>query len=261
MSGAATPEGNGRRDAGARPDLSIVIPVYNEPDNITPTLSSIARAVRTPAEIIVVYDFDEDTTVPVVRALADEMPNVRLVKNELGRGVLNAMKAGIAEAAAPYVVISMADGSDDVARIDEMVELARRGADVVAASRYMRGGAQIGGPRLKGLMSRAAGLSLHWFGRVPIHDATNNFKLYSRRFLDTVSIESRGGFELAIELTVKATLAGRTLAEVPAEWRDRTAGESRFKLRAWLPLYLRWYVYLFNGRAARLLRRRRRAPR
>jgi len=96
-----------------------------------------------------------------------------------------------------------------------------------------------------------AGLSLHWVGRLPIHDATNNFKLYRRSFLNSVTIESKGGFELAIELSVKADLAGRKLAELPTTWRDRTAGQSRFKLRAWLPLYLRWYLYLFRGRLRR----------
>ena len=147
----------------------------------------------------------------------------------------NAMKAGIASAASPYVLISMADGSDEPELIDEMVALAMGGADVVAASRYMAGGRQIGGPRLKRLMSRAAGLSLCWFAGVPTHDATNNFKLYSRRFLDAVTFESEAGFELALELTVKATLAGRVVAEVPTTWRDRAAGRSNFKLRRWLP--------------------------
>ena len=71
-----------------------------------------------------------------------------------------------------------------------MVALADDGADVVAASRYMKGGRQVGGPRLKRLISRFAGLSLHWFAGVPTHDPTNNFKLYSRRFLDAVTIES-----------------------------------------------------------------------
>lgn len=242
--------------AGETPELSVVMPVYNEADNITPVLRDFAATVRTPHEILVVYDFDEDTTVPVVRALTADLPALRLHRNYLGRGVLNAMKAGIAAARAPYVLITMADGSDDLSRVDEMVGLARDGADVVAASRYMRGGRQIGGPPLKRTLSRAAGLSLHWIGRVPIHDATNNFKLYSRRFLETVEIESRGGFELAIELTVKATLAGRRLAEVPTTWRDRTAGESRFRFRQWLPLYLRWYVYLYRGRLRSLVSRR-----
>jgi len=183
------------------------------------------------------------------------MPQVRLLRNDLGRGVLNAMRAGIEAARAPYVVVSMADGSDDVDVIDSMVGLAESGADVVAASRYMRGGRQVGGPVLKGLLSRTAGLTLQWFGRVGTHDATNNFKLYSRRYLETVTIESVGGFELALELTVKAALAGRDVREVPATWHDRTAGTSRFRLRAWLPRYLYWYVALFAGRARLLAAR------
>ena len=233
------------------------MPVYNEADNIRLVLERLATIVATPHEIVIVYDFDEDTTVPVVRELMAEMPAVRLHRNELGPGVLNAMKAGIAATRAPLVLVSMADGSDDLSDVDRMVATARLGADLVAASRYVRGGRQIGGPALKRTLSRAAGLSLHWLGGVPIHDPTNNFKLYRREFLESVTIESSGGFELAIELSVKATLGGRRLAEVPTIWRDRTAGESNFKLRAWLPLYLRWYLHLYRGRLSDLARRSR----
>ena len=230
------------------PELSIVLPVYNEGEAVEPVLRGLASAVTTPHELVVVYDFDEDTTVPVVRRLVSEIPGLRGLRNDLGRGVLNAMKAGIAGTSAPYVLISMADGSDDPEDVDRMVELARGGADVVAASRYMKGGHQIGGPPLKRLMSRVAGLTLHWFARVPTHDATSNFKLYSRRFLDAVRIESTAGFELALELTVKATLQRRRIAEIPTTWRDRTAGQSNFKLRQWLPHYLHWYRLAFLRR-------------
>ncbi len=201
--------------------------------------------------MVVVYDFDADTTVPVIARLAAEIPGLRGLRNDLGRGVLNAMKAGIAGTATPYLLISMADGSDEPEVVDPMMDLARNGADVVAASRYMRGGRQVGGPLLKRLLSRAAGLTLHWFAGVPTHDPTSNFKLYSRRFLDATRIESTAGFELALELTVKATLAGRTVREVPTTWRDRTSGQSNFKLRKWLPHYLHWYGVAFRGRLRR----------
>lgn len=233
------------------PTLSVVLPVYNEGDAVEPVLRGMSAGVRTPHELVVVYDFDEDTTVPVIARLAREIPSLRGVRNDLGRGVLNAMKAGIAATTAPYVLISMADGSDEPAIVDRMVALAEGGADVVAASRYMRGGNQFGGPVLKRLMSRAAGLSLHWFAGVPTHDPTNNFKLYSRRFLDATPIESKAGFELALELTVKATLEHRKVAEVPTTWRDRTFGQSNFKLRKWLPHYLHWYRLAFVGRFRR----------
>lgn len=232
----------------ASPELAIVLPVYNEGEAVEPVLRALSAGVRTPHELVVVYDFDGDTTVPVVARLAPEIPGLRGLRNDLGRGVLNAMKAGIAGTSAPYVLISMADGSDEPHIVDAMVGLARDGADVVAASRYMRGGRQIGGPPLKRLMSRTAGLTLHWFAGVPTHDPTNNFKLYARRFLDAITIESTAGFELALELTVKATIAGRRVAELPTTWRDRTAGKSNFKLRKWLPNYLHWYWTAFRGR-------------
>jgi glycosyltransferase involved in cell wall biosynthesis len=245
--------------AGA-PELSIVMPVYNEGEAVEPVLRALDAAVKTSREILIVWDFDADTTRLVVERLASEIQGLRGVRNDLGRGVLNAMKAGIADARGDYVLISMADGSDEPHLVDRMVALARDGANVVAASRYMRGGRQVGGPPLKRLLSRTAGLTLHWFGGVATHDATNNFKLYARRFLDATTIESRGGFELAIELTVKATLAGRRVAELPTTWRDRTAGTSRFQLRAWLPRYLRWYMVALRGRLARLARLGRSGP-
>jgi dolichol-phosphate mannosyltransferase len=230
------------------PVLSVVMPVFKEGEAVEPILRATTASIATPHEILVVYDFDEDPTVPVIDRVATELPAIRGLRNDLGRGVLKAMKAGIAASRGDYVLISMADGSDEPHIVDSMVALAQDGADVVAASRYMRGGHQVGGPPLKRLMSRTAGLSLHWFAGVPTHDPTNNFKLYSRRFLDAVTIESAAGFELALELTVKATLEGRRVAEVPTTWRDRTAGESNFKLRKWLPHYLHWYRMAFVGR-------------
>src|SRR5918911_5052907 len=93
------------------PELSIVLPVYNEGEAVEPVLRAMAAGVRTPHELVVVYDFDEDTTVPVIARLAASVPALRGLRNDLGRGVLNAMKAGIAGTSAPYVLISMADGS------------------------------------------------------------------------------------------------------------------------------------------------------
>ncbi len=229
-------------------ELSIVLPVYNEGEAVELVLRGLSAAVTTPHELVVVYDFDADTTLPVVTRLESEIPGLRALRNDLGPGVLNAMKAGIAGTSAAFVLISMADGSDEPRVVDPMVALARAGADVVAASRYMRGGHQIGGPRFKRLLSRTAGLTLHWFAGVPTHDPTNNFKLYSRRFLESVTIESTAGFELALELTVKATIADLRIAEVATTWRDRTAGQSHFKLRRWLPHYLHWYTRALRAR-------------
>jgi hypothetical protein len=142
----------------------------------------------------------------------------------------------------------MADLSDDLGQVSKMLELYRRGSHIVVGSRYMRGGRLIGGPWFKQLLSRLSGLSLCWLRGMPTHDATNAFKIYDRAMLDAICIESKGGFELSLEITVKAFLAGYTISETPSTWRDRTAGKSRFKLWNWLPHYLKWYLMAFQPR-------------
>lgn len=224
-------------------ELTIVIPVYNEAGNITTAINRIEAEVTVPHEIYVVYDMDADTTVPVVREIADNYKNpISLVKNKYGRGVLNAIKTGLEEAKTEFVIVTMADLSDPPEVMNAMLQKAQtEKADLVCGSRYMKGGKQIGGPFLKGLFSRAAGVSLHWLTRIPTHDISNSFKMYRKSMLDTIAIESKGGFEIGMEITVKAYLAGYKITEVPTTWRDRTDGESNFKLWAWLPNYLHWY--------------------
>jgi hypothetical protein len=105
----------------------------------------------------------------------------------------------------------------------------------------MPGGQQIGGPRLKAIMSKSAGKSLRWFAGVTTSDATNSFKAYSREFVESVGIDSDSGFEIGIELIAKARRLRLPIAEVPTIWLDREAGQSRFQLKAWIPKYLQWY--------------------
>ena len=235
-------------DGAAR--LGIVIPVYNEGANIGATLDELEQKIQTPHRIHIVYDFEEDDTLPVARErLAAGLP-IDFIHNPV-RGVVSAIKTGLRQAEEPYLLVSMADLSDDYRVVDEMAARMDAGADLVCGSRYMRGGRQIGGPLLKGLMSRAAGVSLKLLAGLPTHDVTNSFKLYRRSMLEQIEIESDGGFEIGMELTVKAHLRGFRVEELPSTWRDRAEGESRFKLRAWLPKYLRWYGLALRGRLSR----------
>lgn len=225
------------------PRYSLVVPVFNEALNIGPFCRAAKEQLPPGYEVLIAYDFDGDSTLPALAAVPEsEKPApLRLVHNDLGRGVRYAIEAGMRAARAPVVVVSMVDLSDDYPKLDEMVRRAEQGAAVVCASRYIPGGAQIGGPPFKNFLSRTAGLTLHWFAGLPTHDPTNSFKAYRKDFLEGCPIESSAGFALALELTVKAHFSGRRVEEVPAVWRDRTAGESRFRLFRWLPEYLRWY--------------------
>lgn len=233
--------------------ISLVVPVYNEADNIALFLREVEAAVSEPHEILVVYDFPEDNTLPTIASMTPPCTNVRLIHNTLGRGVLPAIKAGFQACKGDVALVMMADRSDDPHTVAEMAKLVRQGADVAAGSRYVRGGRQIGGPWLKRTLSRLAGMSLYYLAGLPIHDATNNFRAYSRRVIEQVPIEGEASFAIALELTLKAHWRGWLVAEVPTTWRDRTVGQSRFRLWSWMPHYLRWY---FRALARAWLRRK-----
>ena len=228
--------------------ISVVIPAYNEGESIVPVLDRIFDAVQSECEILVVVDFKQDTTVPVLQAYSEHEPRLRAVVSTYGRGPANAIRYGIDQVANPVVVVTMADGSDDPRQIDALARLVERGVVVAAASRYCASGQQVGGPLGKSLLSRTAGTSLGFLARVGTRDATNSFKAYSTEFIREVGIDSRSGFEIGLELTAKARRLRRPVAEVPTIWLDRTDGQSNFKLAEWIPRYLRWYRFAFGRR-------------
>ena len=166
--------------------------------------------------------------------------------NTYGRGPANAIRYGVDHASYSVVVVTMADGSDDPRMIDPLARLVERGVVVAAASRYSPGGQQVGGPIVKGLVSRTAGRTLGTFARVGTDDATNSFKAFSTDFVREVGIDSRSGFEIGLELTAKARRLRLPVAELPTIWLERTLGESRFDMRGWIPKYLRWYRFAFG---------------
>lgn len=227
-------------------DVTVVLPAYNEGEHIVHVLDRIFAAVTLPCEVLLVVDSEDDPTAPVVRAYQQDQPTLRLLVNTYGRGPANAIRYGIEHATGVAVVVTMADGSDDPRQIDDLARLIDRGVVVAAASRYMPGGQQVGGPWLKGTLSRLAGRSLHAFARVGTRDATNSFKAYSNEFLRDVGIDSRSGFEMGLELTAKARRLRLPVAEIPTIWLERQAGLSNFKVASWIPRYLRWYRFAFG---------------
>ena len=223
-------------------NLGIIIPVYNEADNIKATLTAVEEKVKAPHRIYIVYDFDEDNTLPAARELLKNGMPIEFLKNH-SRGVANAIKTGLREVPREYLLVSMADLSDDYSAVDRMCKLMSDGFDLVCGSRYMKGGKQIGGPVLKKFLSWATGISLKYMAGLPTHDVTNSFKLYRKSVVDSINIESENGFEIGMEIVVKAHFAGFKIAEVPCTWTDRQQGKSRFRIFKWAPKYLRWYFY------------------
>jgi dolichol-phosphate mannosyltransferase len=230
------------------PRVSIVVPVYNEGDQIVSFLDRIFASVTVTCEVLVVYDTPTDDTVPYLAKYEKSERRLVPTLNAYGAGPARAIRFGIDRARAPVAVVTMADGSDDPEQIDDLCKLVERGVVLAAASRYTSGGQQVGGPLVKGQLSRLAGLSLYWFARVGTRDATNSFKAYSTEFVRDVSIESDSGFEIGIELVAKARRLRLPVAELPTIWLERAQGASNFKVLRWIPRYLHWYRFAFGPR-------------
>jgi dolichol-phosphate mannosyltransferase len=230
----------------ARQRLDIVIPVYNEGSNIVPTLRAISRLVKSSNRVLICYDREDDDTLPAINSNRGEFNKLEImfVRNH-SRGAHGAVLTGFATSDAPFVLVFPADDDYNAGILDFMVAEAARGCDIVCASRFMEGGRMIGCPWLKAFLVRAANFTLYHLARLPTHDASNGFRLFSRRTIDGIAIESDRGFCYSIELLVKCHRLGWRIGEVPARWFQRAHGASRFQVIKWLPSYLRWYLYAF----------------
>ena len=232
--------------------LSIIIPCHNEEENISEVISRIEAAADMPRELVVVDDHSADKSAEIIRELSSRYGNIRLVQNRGEKGFANAIRAGFAAAEGEAVVPVMADLCDDLATLGRMWEKICQGYDVVCASRYIQGGRRLGGSRVKGFFSAFVGWSLKFILGIPTHDIANAFKMYRKAVLDKISLEATG-FEVSMEIPIKAYFLGARVTEVPSVWKERTRGKSNFKMLRLLPHYLKFYLWAVKEKLKRCL--------
>jgi dolichol-phosphate mannosyltransferase len=231
--------------------LEIIIPVYNEGKNINSVFYQFQYQVQTKFRVIICYDHDDDNTLTAYDSKNFDFEILQL-KNS-GIGAHDAVITGLYFSNADCVIVFPGDDLINQNIIDKMYARYSQGCDIVVASRFMKGGSMKGCPLVKSVLVRAASKTLHYFSSIPVKDASNGFRLFSRQLLDTVEIESKVGFSYSIELLVKCDRLGWKIGEVPAQWEERVQGKSRFRVAQWVPNYIRWYFYglstswLFRG--------------
>jgi glycosyltransferase involved in cell wall biosynthesis len=235
-------------------ELTVLLPVRNEVANLRIMLKILHAVIEHPYEALVIVDSSSDTSVPVVEEMQKRDPSCRLVVNDRGRGVPNAVRAGVAAARGKYVLIFAADEVGPVIAIDEMLALMREGCDFVSCTRYALGGRRLGGSIPGRILSWLA-CRLFRFAGGAFSDSTTGIKLFRKDIFDTLGIESPPvGWCFAFEMAIKAQLHGLTLGEVPIISVDRLyGGTSTFRLGPWLVHYMRWF--LWGVRHTRQLRR------
>ena len=223
-------------------NLSIIVPAYNEEDNIAQVIKKIEETVTVNHELIIVNDHSTDKTALIVSELMSQYPNLRLIGNSLNGSFTNAIKTGLANIKTDLVVLVMADLCDDLDTINKMYEKINQGYDVVCGSRYIKGGSRIGGSRVKGFFSFFVGRTMSMFTGIPTCDVANAFKMYRKEVIESINIESIG-FEISMELALKAYFNGFKITEVPTVWREREKGQSSFKMFNLTPNYSKWYLW------------------
>ena len=222
--------------------LSIVIPAYNEAENIGQVVRQIEEALDFDFELIVVNDHSLDATSSIVRGLGRTYANLRLMDNRRPAGFANALRSGFECASGELVMPIMGDLCDDLSTVKRMLEKMEQGNDLVCASRYIKGGARLGGSKVKGFFSWFVGRSLCSMIGLPTHDIGNAFKMYRRKVIESIEIEAKG-FEISMEIALKAYFLGFRITEVPTVWKEREKGKSSFKMHRLFPDYSKFYIW------------------
>jgi dolichol-phosphate mannosyltransferase len=237
--------------------LSILLPVRNEGVNLKIMLRILRAVLEVPYELLVIVDAPEDDSVPVVESAAREDARVRLVYNRIGRGVVNALRAGVSESRGEYVLIFAADEVGPVLTIEDMLALMDQGCEFVSCTRYAHGGRRLGGSFIGGMLSRAANWLMHHLVGCVMTDASTGIKMFRRELFDRLELESRPvGWVCTFEMAIKAQLLGLKIGEVPIISIDRLyGGKSTFRLGPWFREYLTWFRWGWKrlGKAKRPL--------
>ena len=222
--------------------IDLVIPIYNEGEKIIKLLEEFNSHIKTKYRILLCYDSEDDNIFQQKEKFKNFNFEIKLIKNP-GTGPCSAVIQGLNHGGSECTIVYPADDFLNFNIIDKMYFAFKQNNDIVVASRFMKGGSMKGCPLIKSILVRFASTTLYFFSSIPVKDASNGFRLFSRRLLNTVTVESKKGFAYSLELLVKCNRLKFKIVEIPAQWEERSEGSSRFKVFKWLLQYLRWYFY------------------
>lgn len=245
------------RNLIARPnDLAVVVPTYNEAPNIGPLLERVEAARLTaPFEVLIVDDNSPDGTGALVQARRIGRPWLHLIQREAPLGLGSAYQAGFSWALGNgygFVGEMDADLSHDPAVIPELLAAARDGADLALGSRYVSGGATVGWPLRRRLLSQAANVFARTLLRLHVRDVTGGFRVYSRRAIELLiaGASECAGYGFQVEGVHAMVQAGFSVVEVPITFRDREFGSSKMSAATAIEAARRCVALALRGNAS-----------
>tara|TARA_B100000929_G_C15393629_1_gene382045 strand:- start:129 stop:839 length:711 start_codon:yes stop_codon:yes gene_type:complete len=228
-------------------DLEIIIPVKNENKNITRVLDSFFYEVKTKFTVTICFDDYKDTTIPAIKKYDRRQQfKIKLLKNKY-YGINGAIKTAFENSSSKVLLVYPADDFFNADKIDKLNNLIlNKHYDIVCPSRFMNGGVMYGCPFLKAILTRTANFIFYYILRLPTHDATNGFRIFSKKTINTIDLELQKGATFSLQLLVKAHRKKYNITEIPVVWYERVIGKSNFRIIEWVLPYIKWLIYAIN---------------
>jgi dolichol-phosphate mannosyltransferase len=215
----------------ANPETWLILPTYNEAENIAPFVEAVQAELPPGAQVLIVDDSSPDGTGEIADRLASEREGVRVLHRPLREGLGPAYIAGFREALAggAGLILEMdSDFSHEPAYLPRLLE-AMETADLAIGSRYVDGGGVGDWGAMRRAISRGGSAYARLVLGVGVQDLTGGFKCFRREVLETIDFDSvqARGYAFQVEMTYRAIRAGFSVVEVPIVFRDRRAGSSK----------------------------------
>jgi dolichol-phosphate mannosyltransferase len=227
----------------------VIIPTYNERDNVGPITSAVLAA-EPRADVLVVDDNSPDGTGQLADELAKKEPRIQVLhrqqKEGLGRAYLHAFRWAL-ERGYQFIIEMDADFSHDPKYLPRLIDTAMGGADLVLGSRYVDGGGTVNWGIGRKLLSRGGSLYARSILGVKVRDLTGGFKCFNRRVLEAIDLDAvvSNGYGFQIELTYRALKKGFTVKEIPIVFEERRVGQSKMSRKIFFEaLTLVWKLRL-----------------
>lgn len=222
--------------------LDIIIPVYNEGENIVRLLKDLESGITYDFRVLICYDSENDNTLEYLRNKNVIKKEILLIKNPK-QGPNSAIIEGINSSRSEIILVYMADDFENIKIVNKMIKLIESGNDLVIPSRFIAGGKMLNAKKIKKAVTVTGSYLMYYLAGIPFKDCTNAFKMFSKNLKDKIKLKSTTGFTYAMELTTKSYLFNFKIVEIPSIWIDETGRKSNFKVLKWLRFYIYWMLY------------------
>ena len=222
--------------------LDIIIPVYNEDENIIQLLKSLEKEIKYNFRILICYDSEEDKTLKYFKEKNIIKKEIVLIKNPK-QGPNSAIIQGINSSNSEIILVYMADDFENVKLINKMVKLIEDGHELIIPSRFIQGGKMLRAKKIKKAVTIIGSYLIYYLAIIPFKDCTNAFKMFSVNLKNKITLDSTTGFTFALELTAKSYFLKSKIIEIPSTWIEVENRKSNFKVLKWIPYYIYWLIY------------------